>query len=94
MKELKLFGMRMKQLRTVRNLSQEQLAEGGGRRTITAGCKSAEGTDEMMVRFMHCLKIAVGDAQRCLTRVSSDYRLFLLPPNPDNSLNLGLSAGQ
>jgi transcriptional regulator with XRE-family HTH domain len=30
MKELKLFGMRMKELRTVRKLSQEQLAEKSG----------------------------------------------------------------
>ncbi len=30
MKELKLFGMRMKELRTARNLSQEQLAEKSG----------------------------------------------------------------
>lgn len=30
MKELKLFGLRMKELRTVRKLSQEQLAEKAG----------------------------------------------------------------
>ena len=30
MKELKLFGMRMKELRTIRKLSQEQLAEKAG----------------------------------------------------------------
>ena len=30
MKELKLFGMRMKELRAARNLSQEQLAEKSG----------------------------------------------------------------